>query len=123
MIAAIGIDLVDIRKMRRSIRSDAYLRRVFSEAELAECNSAHNRAERLAGKFAAKEAFMKAIGNGIRQGVWFSQIEVLHLDTGQPFLKLSREAQRRVQEMRLECLHLSISHTSGMATAVVILER
>lgn len=123
MIAAIGIDLVDIGKMRRSIRSGAYLRRVFSEAELADCSPTPRRAERLAGKFAAKEAFMKAIGSGIRQGVWFSQIEVLHLDTGQPFLKLSGQAELKAQEMHLERVHLSISHTGGMAAAIVILER
>jgi len=122
MILGIGIDLVQVDKLRRGMRSQAFLRKTFSEAELADCLQTKNRAEHLAGKFAAKEAFMKAAGRGIRQGLWFSQIEVLHRDTGQPYVKVSGEAARTAGELKVACTHVSISHAGGMATAVVILE-
>lgn len=123
MIAGLGIDLVEVRKIARSMRSEAFLRKVFTANEIADCYSIRNSAERLAGKLAAKEALMKALGRGIRQEVWFSQIEVLHHETGEPFFHFSGKAQRLLNEMNVECIHLSISHTHGMATAVVVLER
>ncbi len=81
-----------------------------------------NKAEHLAGKFAAKEAFMKAIGAGIWQQVWFAQIEILNDEFGKPFIKVSGEAEKRLKESKSEKVHISISHSGGMAVAVVILE-
>jgi holo-[acyl-carrier protein] synthase len=122
MIIGIGIDLAQVSKLANSLQSAAFLRKTFSEAELADSALAKNGAERLAGKFAAKEAFMKAAGRGIRQGLWFSQIEVLHRESGQPYIQVSGEAERALQDLRVACIHVSISHAGGMATAVVILE-
>ena len=123
MIVGIGIDLIDIEKIAKDIHSDVYLHKVFTEVEIAACKDAVNSAEHFAGKFAAKEAFMKAIGNGIRQGVWFTQIEVLNHENGQPYVQVTGEAEMRLNELGVTSVHVSITHTKSAAAAVVILEK
>jgi holo-[acyl-carrier protein] synthase len=123
MIIGIGVDITDIKRMAKSIESEAFKNRVFSPDELKTCGEFKRKAECLAGKFAAKEAFMKAIGMGLRQEIWFTQIEVLNLETGQPWLRLNGEAQRRARELGATGMHVSISHTKDNAVALVILER
>ena len=122
MILGIGIDITEIKKIEESIRSQAFQRKVFTPAELKAVAGFKKKAEHLAGKFAAKEAFMKAIGAGIGQQVWFAQIEILNDEFGKPFIKVSGEAEKRFKESKSEKVHISISHSGGMAVAVVILE-
>ena len=122
MILGIGIDITEIKKIKESIRSQAFQQKVFTPAELKAVDRFKNKAEHLAGKFAAKEAFMKAIGAGIWQEVWFSQIEVLNDEVGKPHIKVHGEAEKRIKESGSEKIHVSISHSGGMAVAVVILE-
>lgn len=122
MIRGIGIDITEIEKIAKSIESEAFQRKVFTSAELKICSEVKNRAECLAGKFAAKEAFMKALGAGIRQAVWFTQIEVLNDVSGQPIVNISGEAAKRLEENEAQQVHVSISHSGGFAVAVVILE-
>jgi len=123
MIVGIGIDLIEIEKIAKDLHSDVYLRKVFTEAEIAACTSSLNSAERFAGRFAAKEAFMKAIGNGIHQGVWFTQIEVLNHENGQPYIQVSGEARMRLNELGATNIHVSITHTKSTAGAVIVLEK
>jgi holo-[acyl-carrier protein] synthase len=123
MIAGIGIDLIEVKKIARSISSEMYLRKVFTEAEIAECRLATNSAERFAGKFAAKEALMKAIGKGIRQGVWFTQIEVLNEASGAPYIRVNSEVETSLNELGVKKIHISITHTKSNAAAIVILEQ
>ena len=122
MITGIGLDLIEVKKIAKSIPSETYLHKVFTEAEIAECSLATNSAERFAGKFAAKEAFMKAIGKGIRQGVWFTQIEVLNEESGAPYIRVNNEAETAINELRVKKIHVSVVHTKKTAAAVVILE-
>jgi len=122
MILGIGIDITEIKKIEESIRSETYQRKVFTLAELKAVDGFKNKAEHLAGKFAAKEAFMKAIGAGIRQEVWFLQIQILNDEFGKPYINVSGEAEKRLQERGAKHIHISISHSGGMAVAVVILE-
>ncbi|HEX9331097.1 MAG TPA: holo-ACP synthase [Anaerolineales bacterium] len=122
MILGIGIDIIEIKKIEESIQSEAFQRKVFTSAELKAVDGFKNKAEHLAGKFAAKEAFMKAIGGGIRQEVWFSQIEVLTDELGKPYISVSGEAEIRLQASRTKQIHVSISHSGGLAVAVVMLE-
>ena len=123
MIDGVGIDLIEIEKIALSILSEAFLRKVFTEAEIEECRSVTNSAERFAGKFAAKEAFMKAAGMGIRQGVWFTQIEVLTEESGAPYLRVKGEMETTLNESGMKKIHVSITHTKNTAAAVVILEQ
>lgn len=122
MILGIGIDLVEIKEIEESIESEAFCQRVFTSAEMQSVERYKNRAEHLAGKFAVKEAFMKAIGAGIRQEVWFTQIEVLNDESGKPQVQVRGEAWRRLDELGAKQVHVSISHAGGMAVAMVILE-
>lgn len=122
MITGIGIDITDIKSIEESIASEAFQRRVFTTAELDSVRQYRNKAEHLAGKFAAKEAFMKALGAGLQQEVWFTQIEILNDESGKPFVNMSGEAERRFGESRAKQVHASISHSGGVAVAVVILE-
>jgi holo-[acyl-carrier protein] synthase len=122
MIVGVGIDLVDIQKIEESVHSDAFLRKVFTPLELQSVERYASKAEHLAGKFAVKEAFMKAIGAGIRQEVWFDQIEVWNDESGRPQVQVSGEAEKRLRENEVARVHASISHSRDMAVAVVILE-
>ena len=118
----IGIDISEIKKIEESIRSEAFQRKVFTPAELKSVEEFKDKAGHLAGKFAAKEAFMKALGAGIRQEVWFTQIEVLNDESGRPYINVTGEAGKQLEASGARQVHVSISHSGGMAVAVVILE-
>ena len=122
MICGIGIDITEIEKMAKSLESEAFQRKVFTPSELEICAEVKNSVECLAGKFAAKEALMKALGAGIRQEVWFTQIEVLNDESGKPSVSVSGEAAKQLAENGAKRIHVSISHSAGLAVAVVILE-
>jgi holo-[acyl-carrier protein] synthase len=122
MIVGLGMDLVDIAEFEKNVRSEALLRKVFTKAEIRDCQSTANSTERFAGRFAAKEACMKAFGHGIRQQVWFTQIEVLNDANGAPYLQVSGEAERVMNAKGAKRIHVSITHTKNTAGAVVILE-
>lgn len=119
MILGLGIDLMEISKMEESLHSNAFVRKVFTDAEVMECRLMENVVERFAGKFAAKEAFMKALGKGIRQGIWFTQIEVLNAESGAPYIRISDELKHMIGGAKI---HVSVTHTRQTAGAVVILE-
>jgi holo-[acyl-carrier protein] synthase len=122
MIIGVGIDIVDIHEIEESLREEGFQRRVFTVAELASVQRYRNQAEHLAGKFAAKEAFMKAIGAGLGQSVTFTEIELLNNQAGKPCITIGGEAKKRFDNCDAKEIHLSISHASGVAVAVVILE-
>lgn len=123
MIIGLGVDLVSIQRLAGSLENPAFARKVFTPAEIAACQAFKNAAEHFAGKFAVKEAFMKAIARGLSQEVWFRDIEVLNHESGEPYLNLTGEAEKAFQALELTHTHISISHTAGFAVAVVILER
>lgn len=122
MIRGLGVDITEIEKIEQNGGSETFLRKLFTPAELKAVAEFQNRFEHLAGKFAAKEAFMKALGAGIRQEVGFAQIEVLNDGTGRPYLTLSGEAKARFEAIGAQAVHVSISHSGRLAVAVVILE-
>ena len=122
MIRGIGIDITETQKIAESLKSEAFQRKVFTPAEQNACKKIKNSTECLAGKFSAKEAFMKALGAGIRQEVWFTQIEVLNDESGRPYINVSGEAGKQFEARGAKQVHVSISHSGGVAVAVVILE-
>jgi len=123
MIIGIGVDLVSIERLAESLEAEAFKRKVFLPGEIADCEQFSNAAERYAGKFAAKEALMKALGAGIRQAVGFQQIEVLTLESGAPEILVSGKAADLLAAMGAQHIHVSISHTAGMAVAIIVLEK
>lgn len=122
MIAGLGIDLVSLPEFSSNIENSAFLKRIFTESEINYCQSFSSPLAHYAGKFAVKEAFMKAIGKGIKQEVWFSQIEVRNHASGAPYLAVQRKAKEAIEALQISKIHISISHSKEHAVAIVILE-
>ncbi len=117
MIAGIGIDCVQIDAIKKSISSPRFEERFFGEEERLLFIGAH-RAERIAAHFAAKEAFSKAMGTGVR-GFSLCEVEVLRDELGAPFFKLSGKAKDLAAGKRI---FVSLTHTHQTAQAIVIAE-
>jgi len=95
---------------------------VFTPAERQDCAGRADKAEALAARFAAKEACFKALGTGWSQGVSFLQVEVQRADGGAPRLALSGQAAERARVRGVTHVHVSLTHSAGVAAAAVILE-
>jgi holo-[acyl-carrier protein] synthase len=124
MILGTGIDLAEVDRIRDAIgrHGDRFVRRIYTEAEIAYVERKANRFERYAGRFAAKEAGMKAIGTGWKRGVSWQDFEVSNLPSGRPTLRLRGEAARIAEKMGVKSISLSITHTAQLGMAHVILE-
>lgn len=124
MIAGTGIDMVDVVRIAEKLaKENGFREKVFSAQEISFCESNANKAEHYAGHFAAKEAFLKAIGRGLLLDLDLTTIEVQHETSGKPFLKLTGAFDSFMKEHQNVAIHLSITHTSFMACAMVILEK
>ena len=118
-----GVDLVEPARLAAMVErhGERLLRRVFTEAERAYCEAnARRRAEHYAGRFAAKEAVLKAIGTGWRAGIAWTDVEVTRSTDGAPGLRLCGEAGRIADDLGVVSWRISISHTPTMAMASVI---
>lgn len=113
----VGIDLVEVARIRKSMKNPRFLTRFFGNEESTLFTGAHA-AERVAANYAAKEAFGKALGTGIR-GFALSEVQVLRDDRGAPYLSFSGEAARVVKARGLTFL-CSLTHTREYAQAIVI---
>ena len=124
MILGVGTDLAEVHRIQESIDrfGDRFLRRIYTDHEQAYCKSKANAAERFAGRFAAKEAGMKAIGTGWRRGVTWRDFEVTNESSGKPTLKLYGVAEKIANDLGVERISLSITHTAREGFAIVILE-
>jgi holo-[acyl-carrier protein] synthase len=124
MIVGIGIDIAEVSRMREAIErhGDRFLQRVFTPAEIAYCRRHKNCEERFAARFAAKEAAMKALGTGWRQGVTWQDLEVANSSSGKPGLRLSGRALEIYRSLGATNTVLSITHSSAYALAEVIFE-
>jgi len=124
VIIGTGLDLAEVDRIREAVARHGrrFLGRVFTPAEIAYVERKTNRFERYAARFAAKEAGMKAIGTGWRRGVRWQDFEVVNLPSGRPTLRLHGEAARIADRLGGRSISLSLSHTTGVAMAIVILE-
>jgi len=124
VIIGSGIDLAEVARLRRSIErfGDRFLARVYTPAERAYVERKRNRFERYAARFAAKEAGMKAIGTGWKDGVTWRDFEVANLPGGKPTLRLTGRAAELAARLGVRTVNLSLSHTETLAIAEVILE-
>ena len=121
-IIGIGLDATDIPRIAATYAKygDRFLRRVFTDGEIAYCTRRRDPVPHLAGRFAAKEATMKALGTGHSRGVLWKDVEVVR-HGGPPQLRLHGGAARRATEMRVEKSLLTITHSESLALAQVIL--
>ncbi|MCB1969045.1 MAG: holo-ACP synthase [Geminicoccaceae bacterium] len=128
MIIGIGSDLIDIRRIARTLErfGDRFTHRCFTELERAKADRRYNRADTYAKRYAAKEACTKALGTGFRQGVFWRDIGVINLPSGKPTLALAGGALDRLNaitppglEARIE---LTLTDEPPMAEALVIIQ-
>lgn len=124
MIAGVGTDLVRIGRFRRFIEDGkrGVIERIFTPGEQAYSFAKRDPAPYLAARFAAKEAFLKALGLGLRDGITWHDVEVVRNDLGCPSLTLSGRAAAIFRERGLSAAHLSYSHDGDYAVATVVLE-
>ncbi|MFZ1702604.1 MAG: holo-ACP synthase [Pyrinomonadaceae bacterium] len=125
MILSTGIDIVEVYRIRETIaRTPRFSERVFTKAEREYCESKGvAAAQSYAARFAAKEAFLKAIQTGWRGKITWQDIEVISDPEGVPSLNITGEAKRILDERGATNVHVSISHTTEHAIAQVILEK
>jgi len=124
MIVGTGVDVVEVARIRAAVErfGDRFLRRVFTPEEVRYCISKPNASERLAARFAAKEAGMKAVGTGLRHGVTWHDLEVVRQPGGKPTLRLTGKVLEFASHLGSKHAHLSLTHTAEQAIAFVILE-
>ena len=124
MIVGLGIDIAEVERVKAAIEryGERFLKRVYTEAEIRYCESKANKFERFAGRFAAKEAAMKAIGTGWKGGVAWREFEVVREPSGRPTVRFHGKAAGFAQRLGARRASLSISHTEQQAIAQVILE-
>ncbi|MFO7810568.1 MAG: holo-ACP synthase [Candidatus Delongbacteria bacterium] len=124
MIYGIGTDIIEVERVKKSIsRISGFKEKIFSAAEIEYCESKRNKYENYAGRFAAKEAFLKALGTGWRNGIGFNEISIRNNELGKPYIKLSGRALEYTSEIGISEFHVSVSHTKSNATAFVVLEK
>jgi holo-[acyl-carrier protein] synthase len=124
LVVGLGVDISEVDRIREAMarHGQKFLDRVFTPAEIAYCNRHRDSAERFAGRFAAKEAAMKALGTGWSNGVRWVDIEVTRLPSGQPTLSLQGAAREIADRLGMRRASLSITHSGNMAFAQVIFE-
>lgn len=123
-IFGVGIDLVRVERIEKSLArfGDRFERRVFTPAESSACSARANRVLCLATRFAAKEAFAKALGTGLRPPVMWLDIEVVNNQLGRPEIVLSARAESYCRQLGVLSHHLSMTDDGQYGAAVVILE-
>ena len=116
----IGIDIIEIARIKSAIDcwGERFLNRIYTEPELRLCRK---KPSRLAGRFAGKEAVMKALGTGTK-GISWREIEILAEPSGKPLVQLYGKAQKRADSLGLDELAISLSHSKEYAVAFVVTE-
>lgn len=124
MIVGIGVDVVDLARFRSALgrHNGRFEARVFTPGELAACAGRADRESALAGRFAAKEACLKALGSGWSSGVAFPDVEILGGFPAPPRIAFRGAAAERARALGVDRSHVSISHDGPVAMAVVVLE-
>jgi len=121
-IIAHGIDLVDFPRIEEMVNQhgERFLNRVFTAAEQAYAKANKNRIEKLAGRFAAKEAILKLMGTGWRGKIAWTDIEIVNNPVGQPEVTVCGEVERIAEELGIKHISVSITHTANFAIASAV---
>jgi holo-[acyl-carrier protein] synthase len=124
LIVGLGVDIAEVARVKAAIErhGETFLRRLYTPAEREYCERFKNKYERYAGRFAAKEAAMKALGTGWSRGVRWVDVEVVREKGGRPTLRLAGEAANVAGRMGVKNIAVSITHTAEQAFAQVIFE-
>lgn len=123
MIIGTGIDIIEVDRIGEKVANSAGFReKIFSPEEIRYCESTAHTSQHYAARFAAKEAFLKAIGKGMTISHDLFEIEVCQDESGKPSLRLHGNFRELARQNRWNKIHVSISHVQTMACAVVIVE-
>jgi holo-[acyl-carrier protein] synthase len=123
MIIGTGIDIIEVERIAYRVGRDSGFREfVFSKQEIQYCDSKASPSQHYAARFAAKEAFLKAIGKGWSSGLVLNEIEIYNEESGRPCLRILGHTESELAPLGIRIIHVSLSHLKNMATAVVILE-
>ena len=123
-IYGIGTDVVNINRIKKLIRNKDFISRLFNNNEIRKCNGQINKANCYAKRFAAKEAFSKAIGTGISRGINFDEIIVYNIKSGKPAIKLfgnTRKIVNKILNKKKINIFLSLSDDKPFAVATVVI--
>ena len=124
MIIGLGTDIIDVHRIENQVKKGkAYIDKIFTPNEIAYCESKARKAQHYAARFAAKEAFLKAIGTGWRGGIAFNEVEIMNDEYGKPVITLHGKAKTTIQKICIKQMCVSLSHVKDMAIAIVIIEK
>lgn len=125
MVFGVGIDLIETKRIEKTIAKlvDRFIRRTYSEDEIAYCQKRSQPFLHFAACFAVKEAFLKAVGAGLGEGFNLRDIETIHDSQGRPSVRLSGKAGEFLDSLGVNNTLVSVSHSDDYATAVVILAK
>jgi holo-[acyl-carrier protein] synthase len=123
MILGIGIDIIESSRVGEKINRKSFREKVFSRHEIDYCEAQQRKAQHYAARFAAKEAFLKALGVGLTAGFDLHEIEITHLQNGEPKLSVKGNFLKLKKKFKWNKIHISISHIESIACAIVILEK
>lgn len=124
MIVGIGTDIAEVERIGKLVEKydETFLSKILRTDEIRSCNESAHRIQRIAARFAAKEALSKAFGTGISGAINFQNMGITSGPKGEPLFTLYDEAAELQRERGITHIHVSMSHTEHYATAVVILE-
>lgn len=125
MIYGVGIDIVQISRIEKALQrwGERFRNKVFTSGEVSYCQKKRKAAANYAARFAAKEAFVKALGVGMRRGIHWREIEVARGPLGKPILKVSGRAQEICQKEGIKAILVSLTHDQDYSSALVVLEK
>jgi len=124
MIFGVGTDIIEVARMGKIVaKGPRYLETIFTEKEREYCETKARKSEHYAARYAAKEAFLKALGTGWRDGLAFCDIEIINDDLGKPQVFLYGKVKSFFDRHQIRQITASISHIKETAIAVVILEK
>lgn len=125
MIVGIGIDIIEVARIEKQVEaeSNSFIKKIFTNNEIEYCETKiKNKAQNYAARFAAKEAFFKALGTGWRDGLSWKDIEIENDELGKPAIFVNGKSKKLIEEKSISKIHVSLSHIKAIAVAVVILE-
>ena len=123
MIFGIGTDLIEVERVAEKMeKKQGFKELVFSADEIIYCEARTYKYEHYAARFAAKEAFLKAIGTGWRNGTAFNEIEIYNDEEGKPEIRFHGKKEKTIAELKLGKIFVSLSHLKTMACAMVVIE-
>ena len=123
MIKGTGADIIEIKRVKKAIENDVkFINKIFSREEIKYCSSKMRNEINFAARFAAKEAFFKALGTGWRDGMKWTEISVENDELGKPEIRLKGKTFKVFKDKDMTRINLSISHTRDFAVAFVVIE-